>query len=219
MSEVGPAEKMRGLPGPVALDGGRPGRGHRPRRVDEARSLPVVPPAGKGREQDRGPSPVPPLLRAPVSPGDRKAPLAMPDLGCIERAWTEGLAGVAPRHVLTRRAGIEAARQVGQPCRSLSSGAPRRGGLGLCRGGHRFSGPRSSKDRARIGMVRALGVDEQRDLAADVSYASVCATSRVDVDRRPLIDLFEGKSAVSCGEGPAGARSAGARARRSSPWT
>ncbi len=41
--------------------------------------------------------------------------------GCVRKTWTERLAGIAPRQVLTVRAGAEVTRQVGQLCRSVAS--------------------------------------------------------------------------------------------------
>jgi transposase len=40
--------------------------------------------------------------------------------GCIKKTWTEKLAGIAVRQVLTTRAGAEVTRQVGQLCRSVA---------------------------------------------------------------------------------------------------
>lgn len=41
--------------------------------------------------------------------------------GCVAKTWTEQLPGIAPRQVLTVRAGAEVTRQVGQLCRSVAS--------------------------------------------------------------------------------------------------
>ena len=40
-------------------------------------------------------------------------------------------------------------------------------------------------------MVPALGVDEHSYLAATPAHQTIYATSLVDLDRRPVIDLFE----------------------------
>ncbi len=42
----------------------------------------------------------------------------------------------------------------------------------------------------------ALGVDEHSYMAATREHTTIYATSLVDLDRRIVIDLFEGKSAV-----------------------
>ena len=44
--------------------------------------------------------------------------------------------------------------------------------------------------------VRALGVDEHSYLSATPEHSTIYATSLVDLDRRIVIDLFEGKSAA-----------------------
>jgi transposase len=49
---------------------------------------------------------------------------------------------------------------------------------------------------SRVGAVRALGVDEHTYLSAKPQHATIYATSLVDLDRRIVIDLFEGKSAA-----------------------
>ncbi len=41
--------------------------------------------------------------------------------GCVKKTWTERISGVAPRQVLTVRAGAEVTRQVGQLCRPVAS--------------------------------------------------------------------------------------------------
>jgi transposase len=51
-------------------------------------------------------------------------------------------------------------------------------------------------DPRRVGRVRALGVDEHSFLAATREHHTIFATALVDLDRRQVIDLFEGKSAA-----------------------
>ena len=41
--------------------------------------------------------------------------------GCVKKTWTEKIAGLAARQVLTMRARAEVTRQVGQLCRSVAS--------------------------------------------------------------------------------------------------
>ncbi len=52
------------------------------------------------------------------------------------------------------------------------------------------------EDPFRVGPVRALGVDEHSYLSATPEHATIYATGLVDLDRRIMIDLFEGKSAA-----------------------
>jgi transposase len=51
-------------------------------------------------------------------------------------------------------------------------------------------------DPGRVRRVRALGVDEHSFLAATREHRTIFATALVDLDRRAVIDLFEGKSAA-----------------------
>lgn len=116
---------------------------------------------------------------------------------CGRRTWTERIAGIAPRQVLTVRAGAEVCRQVGQLCRSVSSVAEEYGvAWDTAWASVRFHGEPLVDDRRRVGVVRALGVDEHSYLAATREHTTVYATALVDLDRRIVIDLFEGKSAL-----------------------
>ena len=117
--------------------------------------------------------------------------------GCIKKTWTEKLAGVAPRQVLTARAGAEVTRQVGQLCRSVASVATEYGvGWDTAWAAVELHGTPLVEDPRRVGSVRALGVDEHSYLSANPAHATIYATSLVDLDRRIVIDLFEGKSAA-----------------------
>lgn len=117
--------------------------------------------------------------------------------GCIKKTWTEKVEGVAARQVLTVRAGAEVTRQVGQCCRSVASVAAEYGvawdtaWLAVS-----FHGTPLVDDPRRVGAVRALGVDEHSYLAANPAHSTIYATILVDLDRRKVIDLFEGKSAL-----------------------
>jgi hypothetical protein len=86
-------------------------------------------------------------------------------------------------------------RQVGQLCRSVSSVAAEYGvGWDTAWAAIRIQGTPLVEDRGRVGMVRALGADEHSYLAANPAHPTVYATTLVDLDRRRIIDLFEGKS-------------------------
>ena len=88
-------------------------------------------------------------------------------------------------------------RQVGQLCRSVASVATDYGvGWDTAWAAVTLHGTPLVEDRRRIGTVRALGVDEHSYLAATPSHATIYATTLVDLDRRRIIDLFEGKSAI-----------------------
>ena len=117
--------------------------------------------------------------------------------GCTKKTWTEKLTGIASRQVLTRRAGAEVTRQVGQLCRSVASVATEYGvGWDTAWAAIELYGRPLVEDPRRVGPVRALGVDEHTYLSAKPAHATVYATGLVDLDRRIMIDLFEGKSAA-----------------------
>ncbi len=117
--------------------------------------------------------------------------------GCVRKTWTEKLPGVAPRQVLTVRAGAEVTRQVGQLCRSVASVAAEYGvGWDTAWSAVRHHGRPLVDDPHRVGPTRALGVDEHSYLAATREHTTIFATVLVDLDRRFVIDLFEGRSAA-----------------------
>jgi transposase len=117
--------------------------------------------------------------------------------GCQKKTWTEKLAGIASRQVLTTRAGAEVTRQVGQLCRSVASVATEYGvGWDTAWAAIELHGRPLVEDPRRVGPVRALGVDEHTYLSAKPAHATVYATGLVDLDRRIMIDLFEGKTAA-----------------------
>ena len=117
--------------------------------------------------------------------------------GCVRKTWTEKLAGVAPRQVLTVRAGVEVTRQVGQLCRSVASVAAEYGvGWDTAWSAVTLHGRPLVDDPHRVGPTRALGVDEHSYLAATREHTTIYATVLVDLDRRKVIDLFEGRSAA-----------------------
>jgi len=117
--------------------------------------------------------------------------------GCVRKTWTEKLPGVAPRQVLTDRAGVEVTRQVGQLCRSVASVAAEYGvGWDTAWSAVTLHGRPLVDDPHRVGPTRALGVDEHSYLAATREHTTIYATVLVDLDRRKVIDLFEGRSAA-----------------------
>ena len=116
--------------------------------------------------------------------------------GCLKKTWTEKIAGIVARQLLTQRAGAEVTRQVGQLCRSVRSVAAEYGvGWDTVMSAVVRHGTPLVDDPHRVGVVRALGVDEHSYLAATAEHETIYATSLVDLDRRRVIDLFEGKSA------------------------
>jgi transposase len=95
------------------------------------------------------------------------------------------------------RAGAGVTRQVGQLCRSVASVATEYGvGWDTAWAAVVHHGRPLVEDRARTRTVRALGVDEHAYLSATPAHSTIYATSLVDLDRRIVLDLFEGKSAA-----------------------
>lgn len=118
------------------------------------------------------------------------------DVGCDAKTWTETVEHVTARTVMTRRAGYEACRQVGQNARPVSQVADE---LGVCwwtvMGAVIEHGAPLVDDPDRVGEVHQLGVDETSWLRANRYHATLYATGLVDLDARILIDLVEGNSA------------------------
>ena len=196
---IGLAEKMLGLPSVVVLDV-QDVPGEVVVRVESTKTKATCPSCRRrAQAQDR----VEVHLRdlhcfgRPTRLVIRKRRWRCRTKGCIKKTWTEKLAGIAPRHVLTGRAGTEVTRQVGQVCRSVESVASEYGvGWDTAWAAVELHGRPLVNDPSRVGAVRALGVDEHTYLSAKPTHATIYATSLVDLDRRKVIDLFEGKSAA-----------------------
>ena len=118
------------------------------------------------------------------------------DAECDAKTWTETVEHVSPRAVMTRRAGVEACRQVGANARPVSQVADE---LGVCwwtvMAAVIEHGTPLVEDPNRVGPVDKLGVDETSWLRASRHHATLYATGLVDLDRHILIDMVEGNSA------------------------
>jgi transposase len=118
------------------------------------------------------------------------------ELLCAARTWTEHSEQVGAQAVLTRRAGVEACRQVGENARQVSQLADE---LGVCwwtiMNAVVEHGTPLVDDPDRIGVVRQLGVDETSFLAATPAHPTVYATGLIDLERHVVIDMVEGNSA------------------------
>jgi transposase len=116
---------------------------------------------------------------------------------CPARTWTETSEHVDAQAVLTRRAGVEACRQVGENARPVSQLADE---LGVCwwtiMNAVIEHGTPLVDDPGRIGSVQQLGVDETSFLAATPSHPTVYATGLIDLQRHVVIDMVEGNSAA-----------------------
>ena len=99
------------------------------------------------------------------------------DADCEAKTWTERSPHVDAQAVLTRRAGAEACRQVGEEARAVSKVAVE---LGVCwwtvMNAVIEHGTPLVDDPDRIGTVRQLGVDETTYLSAKPTHPTIYAT-------------------------------------------
>jgi Transposase/zinc-finger of transposase IS204/IS1001/IS1096/IS1165 len=120
-----------------------------------------------------------------------------PDSDCDARTWTEACEDIDAQVVLTRRAGVEACRQVGEHARPVAQVARE---VGVCwwtiMNAVEEHGTPLVDDPDRVGRVRQLGIDETSFLAATPTRATVYATGLVDLERHIVIDMVEGNSAA-----------------------
>jgi transposase len=119
-----------------------------------------------------------------------------PDPDCEARTWTEHSDHVDAQAVLTRRAGAEACRQVGEQARAVAQVARE---FGVCwwtvMNAVIEHGTPLVDDPRRVGRVRQLGIDETSFLAATPEHPTLYATGLVDLERHIVIDMVEGNSA------------------------
>ena len=116
---------------------------------------------------------------------------------CDAKTWTERSEHVDAQRVITRRAGMEACRQVGELARPVSQVADE---FGVCwwtvMNAVIEHGTPLVDDPDRVGRVRQLGIDETSFLKATRDHATVYATGLVDLQRHIVIDMTEGNSAA-----------------------
>ncbi len=116
---------------------------------------------------------------------------------CEMKTWTEDVEQLDATAVLTRRAGAEACRQVGQQARPVAAVA------------REFEvywwtvmnaviehGTPLVDSPDRVGTVRKLGVDETSFQAARPGLATQYVTGLVDLERRAMIDMTAGNTAA-----------------------
>jgi transposase len=115
---------------------------------------------------------------------------------CAARTWTETHPALPARHVMTHRAGFEAARQVGELARPVSGVADE---YGVCwetvMTAVSTHGVPLVDDPNRVGQVDMLGVDETSFLKANRWHPTVYATGLVDTQAGILIDMVQGNTA------------------------
>lgn len=130
-----------------------------------------------------------------------------PEGECDAKTWTESHPGLPPRMLMTYRAGFEAARQVGELARPVSSVADE---FGVCwdtvMAAVVAHGTPLVDDPERVGTVEQLGVDETSFLKANRRHRTIYATGMVDTQRGVLIDMVKGNTASDlrdwCGKQP-----------------
>ena len=119
------------------------------------------------------------------------------DVDCEAKTWTERSDHVDAQVVLTRRAGAEACRQVGEQARPVSGVADE---FGVCwwtvMNAVIEHGTPLVDDPDRVGPVRQLGVDETSFLKANREHPTIYATGLVDLQARIVIDMVEGNAAA-----------------------
>ena len=115
---------------------------------------------------------------------------------CAAKTWTERSEHLDAQVVLSRRAGAEACRQVGELARPVSKVAEE---LGVCwwtvMNAVVEHGTPLVDDPDRVGPVRQLGIDETSFLKATRHHPTIYATGLVDLGRHRLIDMVKGNSA------------------------
>ena len=118
--------------------------------------------ARRGAGSDAGRDPRSGVLRAAGTAGVAQAAVALPrGPSCDAKTWTEHSEHVDAQAVITRRAGMEACRQVGENARPVSQVADE---FGVCwwtvMNAVIEHGTPLVDDPDRVGPVRQLGVDE-----------------------------------------------------------
>jgi transposase len=119
------------------------------------------------------------------------------DTDCEAKTWTERSFNIDAQVVLSRRAGAEACRQVGEHARSVAAVA---GELAVCwrtvMNAVQEHGTPLVDDPDRVRAVRMLGVDETSYLKANRVHPTIYATGLVDLDAKRVIDMVKGNAAA-----------------------
>jgi len=118
-----------------------------------------------------------------------------PEPDCEVNTWTEQVAGIAPRAVLTDRARQRITEMVNQDGDSIASAAATFG-VGWHTANQAvadYTDPHVD-DPDRLEGVEAIGVDEKRFLNATPTSRTRYTTQIVDLDRHRVLDVLEGRS-------------------------
>jgi transposase len=112
------------------------------------------------------------------------------ELACGVRTWTERVAAVRPRAVLTERAGVEATRRVGKDAHAVAAVARDLGvGWATIMRAVRDHGSPLVDDPARLQGVVTLGLDETSFLKATRVAPTRWVTGLVDLEDGRLLDV------------------------------
>jgi transposase len=116
---------------------------------------------------------------------------------CDAKTWSEHSDHVDAQAVITRRAGVEACRQVGENARPVSQVANE---FGVCwwtiMNAVVEHGTPLVDDPERVSTVAQLGVDETSFLRANRAHSTIYATGLVDLEERIVIDMVHGNRAA-----------------------
>jgi transposase len=120
-----------------------------------------------------------------------------PRAWCPTRTWTEHLEVFCSTASMTRRAGVEVCRQVGQHARPVAVLARE---YGVCWWTVQHAviehGTPLVDDPDRVGPVAMLGVDETSFQSSRPGKATSYVTGLVDLDKRRMIDMIAGNKAA-----------------------
>jgi transposase len=197
MDGIAMVELLIGLPGLRVLDVGE-GDGELVVTVETTTDGAWCPTCGARAEaQDRSTRAVRdlPCFGRPVRLEVRRRRWRCRQQLCAARTWTEDIDALDATSVLTRRAGAEACRQVGQQARPVAAVAR---DFAVCwwtvMNAVIEHGTPLADDPDRVGAVAKLGVDETSFQAARPGRATRYVTGLVDLDGRRMIDLVPGNS-------------------------
>jgi transposase len=126
----------------------------------------------------------------PVVLAWRKRIWRCPERACGVRTWTEQVAAIRPRAVLTERARAEACRRVGKDAHAVAAVARDLGvGWATIMRAVADHGTPLVDDAARLEGVAALGLDETSFLKATRVEPTRYVTGLVDLERGRLLDV------------------------------
>jgi transposase len=124
-----------------------------------------------------------------------------PEADCPRCTWTERSELVEPSGLLTVRAGAEVCRQVGEDATPVARAAARFGiGWWAAMARVRAYGTPLVDDPARTASCAKVGVDETTFRHAARARRTEYVTGIVDLDRRLLVDVVEGRSGRVLGD-------------------